>query len=118
MISSGEELKPSVRARLLAVPSGRIAIETPLSRSRHAIFAAARYLVASGAPGDMPDALYHYNNSRDYVNAVQDYAGEMRADPRAYYGYYYWLVVYARLGGAVILPPGFPRIHAVPVRYH
>ena len=50
-------------------------------------------------------------------NAVQDYAGEMRADPRAYYGYYYWLVVYARLGGAVILPPGFPRIHAVPVRY-
>src|SRR5205807_4121333 len=32
-----------------------------------AIFGAARYLVANGAPGDITDAIYHYNLSTDYV---------------------------------------------------
>jgi hypothetical protein len=81
-----------------------------------AIFGAARYLVASGAPADMPRALYHYNTSADYVRAITDYAGRMRADPRAYYGYYGWQVIYARRGRPVVLPVGYPKVRPVPVR--
>jgi hypothetical protein len=82
---------------------------------RDAIEAAARFLVANGAPGNMPHALYRYNDSRDYVAAIQDYAGRMRADHRAFYGYYYWSVVYARRAGGVILPVGYPRARPIPV---
>jgi hypothetical protein len=83
---------------------------------RDAILGAARYLAASGAPGDVAGALYHYNDSPDYVAAVEDYAGEMRADPRAYDGYYTWRVIYARVGGAYILPVGYPAVR--PERLH
>jgi membrane-bound lytic murein transglycosylase B len=86
-----------------------------IDNQRDAIASAARYLVANGAPGDMARALYHYNNSPEYVNAVQDYASRMRTDRRAYDGYYYWQVVYARSGGAVILPVGYPHVRPVPV---
>ena len=81
-----------------------------------AIHAAARYLVANGAPGEMAAALYHYNPSSDYVSAVRDYAGRMRADPRAYYGYYYWQVIYAHPGDPLVLPVGYPKVPPVPVR--
>jgi hypothetical protein len=82
---------------------------------RDAILAAARYLVAMGAPADMTAALYHYNPSLDYVHAVAGYAARMRADPRAYYGYYYWQVLFRRLGGEVILPVGYPKARPVPI---
>jgi hypothetical protein len=84
---------------------------------RDAINAAARYLVASGAPADMAGALYHYNPSRHYVRAVEDYAGWMRADSRAYYGYYYWRVIFDLRGRSVILPLGYPRTRPIPLRY-
>jgi hypothetical protein len=80
---------------------------------RDAIFGAARYLVASGAPGDISAALYHYNPSGGYVAAVEDYAARMRADPRAYYGYYYWQVTYSSRGRPLILPVGYPRARPV-----
>ena len=86
-----------------------------VGNQRDAILGAARYLAANGAPGDTAGALYHYNNSRDYVRAVQDYASRMRAHVRAYYGYYYWQVLYARVGGTVILPVGYPKTRPLPV---
>ena len=86
-----------------------------IRNQRDAILSAARYLVANGAPRHLPDALYAYNNSVGYVRAVEDYAGWMRADPRAYYGYYHWQVIYDRAGGAVILPLGYPRTRPVPL---
>ena len=76
---------------------------------RDAILAAARFLAANGARRDMAGAMYRYNNSGDYVRAVEDYARRMRTDARAYYGYYEWQVLYAKVGGAVILPVGYPR---------
>jgi hypothetical protein len=87
-----------------------------IGNPRDAILSAARYLVANGAPADMENALYHYNNSLDYVHAVRDYAARMIVDPRAYYGYYYWQVLYSRAGGTVILPVGYPRVRPVPLR--
>jgi hypothetical protein len=86
-----------------------------IDNQRDAILGAARYLVANGAPGNMANAFYHYNNSRDYVHAVQDYASRMRADTRAYYGYYYWQVMYTHVGGTVILPVGYPKVRPVAV---
>jgi hypothetical protein len=88
-----------------------------IDNQRDAILAAARYLVANGAPGHMAAALYHYNHSTDYVAAVQDYARRMRKDPRAYDGYYNWQVLYARGRGVFLLPVGYPRERPEPVHY-
>jgi hypothetical protein len=71
-----------------------------------AVLAAARLLRANGAPADMAAALYAYNPSRRYVRAVTAYAEQMRADWRAFLGYYQWQVYY----GDTLLPEGFPLL--------
>lgn len=53
-----------------------------------AILGAANYLHANGAPRNYPRALYHYNPSPFYVDAVLRYARLIRADPRAFYVFY------------------------------
>lgn len=83
---------------------------------RAAIDGAARYLTANGAPRDMADALYHYNPSIDYVRSVSAYAKQMRTDPRAYYGYYWWQVILAVRHQRLILPVGYPKMRPIPVR--
>ena len=69
-----------------------------------AILAAARLLRANGAPADMAAALYAYNPSRRYVRAVSAYASQLRANQRAFLGYYHWQVFY----GDTLLPEGYP----------
>jgi membrane-bound lytic murein transglycosylase B len=54
------------------------------------ILAAARYLAHYGAPGDMADAIFHYNLDYDYVDAVEFFARAMRADPTWLDRLYYW----------------------------
>jgi soluble lytic murein transglycosylase-like protein len=68
-----------------------------------AILAAARYLKASGAPGDMPRAIHSYNPDGRYVTAVMRYAANMQADQRAFVGYYHWRVYVQTKQGAVFL---------------
>jgi membrane-bound lytic murein transglycosylase B len=75
-----------------------------------AIGAAARLLAANGAPADMAAALYAYNPSRRYVRAVSAYASQLRANPRAFLGYYHWQVFY----GDTLLPEGYPARPATP----
>jgi hypothetical protein len=55
-----------------------------------AILAAARLLVANGAPYDMRNAIYHYNLSFDYVDSVEFFARAFRADPAWLDHMYYW----------------------------
>jgi hypothetical protein len=57
-----------------------------------AILGAANYLHANGAPGDYGQALYHYNPSRRYVDAVLAYANRIRRDSRNFFSYYAWQV--------------------------
>ncbi len=57
-----------------------------------AILGAANYLSASGAPGNYRNAVYNYNHSWAYVDAVLIYAKQMRGDMRSYYEYYNWQV--------------------------
>ncbi len=68
-----------------------------------AILGAANYLHASGAPGDYPGALLHYNPSRAYVRAVTLYARQMMRDPRNFYAYYNWQVF-------VLTPSGLKQL--------
>ena len=53
-----------------------------------AILGAANYLRANGAPRDNRRALFHYNPSALYVDAVLRYAREIRTDRLAFYEYY------------------------------
>jgi membrane-bound lytic murein transglycosylase B len=76
-----------------------------------AILAAARLLRANGAPADMAAALYAYNPSRHYVRAVSAYASQLRANQRAFHGYYHWQVFY----GDTLLPEGYPTRPPTPV---
>ena len=76
---------------------------------RDAILAAARLLRHHGAPGDMAEALWHYNPSDSYVGAVREYAGVMQRSPRAYAGYWHWRVLYRHARGTYVLPVGYPK---------
>jgi membrane-bound lytic murein transglycosylase B len=64
-----------------------------------AIMGAANYLRASGAPGNDRRALYSYNPSPLYVDAIMRYARQMQRQPERYYAYWSWQVfVRDRLG--------------------
>jgi membrane-bound lytic murein transglycosylase B len=81
--------------------------EGDVNSNRDSIRAAARYLKANGAPGNMANALFRYNQSQRYVRAVTAYAEVMRAEPDAYRGYYNWQVYYLTTGGDNLLPVGY-----------
>lgn len=55
-----------------------------------AIYAAARYLHAMGAPADYPLAIRRYNNDDDYVAAVRDLAAAIATDGLWLQRLYYW----------------------------
>lgn len=74
-----------------------------------AILAAARYLKAAGAPGDMAKAVFAYNHSQGYTNAVIAYAEVMHADSAAYRGYYGWQVYYGTVDGVTFMPVGWKK---------
>ena len=82
---------------------GRGDIDDP----RDAIQAAARYLAASGAPGDLRGALYAYNHSDHYVEAILAYAEAMRRYPHYLGVYHRWQVYYATPHGDVVLEEGY-----------
>ena len=79
------------------------------------IMAAGRYLAANGFADDRDYALYRYNNSHQYVQAVNDYATVLAADPAAFAGYYRWDVYYNTTAGDVVLPIGYSAISPIPV---
>jgi membrane-bound lytic murein transglycosylase B len=79
---------------------------------RDAILAAARLLRANGAPGDMREAVWHYNPSDNYVGAVVRYAEQLRRSPESYRGYWHWRVLYQHVRGTYLLDHGYPRTRA------
>ena len=78
-----------------------------INNPRDAIMAAARYLDRNGGPQDMAGALFAYNHAQTYVRAIDLYAAQMRADERAYFGYYHWQVYYRTTSGDALLPEGY-----------
>ncbi|HYA53222.1 MAG TPA: lytic transglycosylase domain-containing protein, partial [Streptosporangiaceae bacterium] len=88
-----------------------------IHRLRDAIPAAARFLADRGAARSIGSALYAYNPSWWYVDAVLRYARRLRAGPHALMGYYRRQVLYRLAGGWVLLPSGYgtdPAVRAVP----
>lgn len=81
--------------------------EGDINDPHDAILAAARYLVARGAPQDMPRALYGYNPSQRYVRAITLYTQQMQAEPRTYQAYYHWQVYYRTTQGDALLYEGW-----------
>jgi hypothetical protein len=82
---------------------------------RDSIMAAGRYLAANGFADNREYALYRYNNSNQYVQAVNDYAAVLAADPAAFAGYYRWNVYYNTIAGDVLLPIGYSATSPIPV---
>jgi hypothetical protein len=79
------------------------------------IMAAGRYLAANGFANDRDHAIYRYNNANEYVQAVNDYAAVLAADPAAFAGYYRWDVYYYTTAGDVLLPVGYAATSPIPV---
>jgi membrane-bound lytic murein transglycosylase B len=75
-----------------------------------AILGAANYLHASGAMRSVRHALYAYNPSPLYVDAVLRYARRIRVDVRAFYEFYCWQVYVRTSSGSVrVTGPGLHR---------
>jgi hypothetical protein len=67
------------------------------------IIGAARYLRASGALNDVYSALFAYNHSDAYVQAVLAYARQMKGSAETFYEYYFWQVFVRTTKGDVQL---------------
>lgn len=81
--------------------------EGDINDPRDAIMAAGRYLADHGAPGDLRDAVWAYNHSDLYVDAVLDHAAVMQAYDHYLGVYYHWRVYYRTVDGDVILDEGY-----------
>lgn len=79
---------------------------------RDSILAAGRYLAASGFATNRNSAIYQYNHSDAYVDAISQYATAIATDPAAFGIYHQWNVYYFTTAGDVLLPEGY----AEPVR--
>ena len=86
-----------------------------INAPRDSIMAAGRFLAAHGFALNRDDALFRYNNSMDYVRAVDDYAAVLAADPGAFAGYYRWQVYYRTTTGDVLLPVGYAETDRITV---
>ena len=82
---------------------------------RDSIMAAGRYLAANGFANDRDRAIYHYNNAHEYVQAVNQYAAVLAADPATFADYYRWDVYYDTTAGDVLLPIGYAATSPIPV---
>jgi hypothetical protein len=79
------------------------------------IMAAGRYLAASGFVNDRDHAIYGYNHAHEYVQAVDDYAALIGADPAAFAAFHRWDVYYVTTAGDVLLPIGYAEGSPIPV---
>jgi membrane-bound lytic murein transglycosylase B len=79
------------------------------------IMAAGRHLAANGFADDRDHAIFRYNNSNRYVQAVNDYAAVLAADPAAFAGYHRWDIYYRTTIGDVLLPVGYVATMPIPV---
>ncbi len=78
-----------------------------IHRPKDAILAAAHLLADHGAAGNIAAAVYAYNPSWRYVDAVLRYARRLRHDPQALAGYYHRRVICRLASGWVLLPAGY-----------
>jgi soluble lytic murein transglycosylase-like protein len=83
---------------------------------RDSIMAAGRFLAANGFANDRDHAIYGYNHARQYVQAVDQYAALIAADPAVFPTYYRWDVYCYTTAGDVLLPIGYAAAAPIPVQ--
>lgn len=74
---------------------------------RDSILAAGRFLAHFGAPDDMAGALFKYNPSDNYVQAVTAYARLLELEPNNLGAFRAWRVFYGTSSGPILLPEGY-----------
>ncbi len=74
---------------------------------RDAIIGAGNFLVRVGGLEDMQAALFRYNRSDRYVNAVTAYAEVMAENELAYRGYHAWQVYFLSASGLILMPTDY-----------
>ncbi len=80
-----------------------------------AIAGAAKYLTIRGGPENMDRAIFGYNNSDYYVDAVKAYASVMMENERAYYGYHAWEIYFKSSEGLIRIPVGYEQLEPIAV---
>ncbi|MEZ4239169.1 MAG: lytic transglycosylase domain-containing protein [Myxococcota bacterium] len=80
-----------------------------------AIFGAANYLAKMGWARDPRKAIWAYNHSTHYIDAIQAFASVMDEDPLAYRGYWGWQVYYRTVKGSIWLEPGYESTERVAI---
>lgn len=80
---------------------------------KDAISGAAKYLTIRGGPENMERAIWGYNNSDYYVNAVTAYANVLMADEQAYYGYHAWEIYFLSTEGLIRIPVGYEQLEPI-----
>jgi membrane-bound lytic murein transglycosylase B len=93
--------------QFLAVTWARYGAGGDVTDPHDAIFGAARYLADHGMAHDVDGALYAYNPTMHYVDAVKAIASVLIAAPGSFAGYYRWDVYYPTSSGVLLLPRGF-----------
>lgn len=78
-----------------------------------AIAGAAKYLTIRGGPENMDKAIFGYNNSQYYVDAVTAYAEVMMENERAYYGYHAWEIYFLTTEGLIRIPVGYEQAEPI-----
>ncbi len=78
-----------------------------------AIAGAAKYLTIRGGPENMNRAIFGYNNSDYYVEAVTAYANVMMENERAYYGYHAWEIYFLSTEGLIRIPVGYEQLEPI-----
>lgn len=72
-----------------------------------AIWAAGNYLAKMRWAKDPRKAIWHYNHSEAYVNAILAFAGLLDEDPRRLRGWWGWQVYYRTVRGPIWLSTGY-----------
>tara|TARA_Y100001968_G_scaffold315573_1_gene342324 strand:+ start:1361 stop:2308 length:948 start_codon:yes stop_codon:yes gene_type:complete len=84
-----------------------------INNPEDSIHAASRYLVKRGYSISPRKALWGYNNSENYVNAVLTYASLIKQNPLAFLGLYYWEIHYQTIFGDIWLPIGYQQKNSI-----
>jgi hypothetical protein len=82
---------------------------------RDAIHGAANYLAKMGWHKDQRRAIWHYNHSNHYIDAIQAFASVMEDEPLTFRGYWGWQVYYRTVKGSIWLEPGYAESERIPI---
>ncbi|MEQ1569708.1 MAG: lytic transglycosylase domain-containing protein, partial [Myxococcota bacterium] len=86
-----------------------------IEKEQDAIEGAANYLAKSGWATDKRKAIWAYNHSDHYINAILAFMEVMDAEPAAHRGLWGWQVYYRTASGSIWLEEGYEQHERIPI---